>query len=100
MITRSSFDQALMDLNHDIVELGAITIDILEQTKDALLNLDVEKANELIKGDNEVDNREMNILDTAMSIIIREQPVARDLRFLIVAMRISNELERICDHSA
>ena len=100
MITRSSFDQALMDLNHDVVELGAITVEILEKTKVALLNLDVEKANEIIKGDKAIDDREMNILETSMSIIIKEQPVASDLRFLIVALRIGSELERICDHSA
>lgn len=100
MNTRSSFDQSLEELDQQMVELGSMTIATLENTKEALLNLDTEVSKKIIKEDALIDAQELSIVDAVMNIIIKEQPVAKDLRFLMVSFKISSELERICDHCA
>lgn len=99
-MNRASFDQALADLNQDIVELGSRTIQVLEQTKIALTNLDEDLAKKIYDDDDLIDAKEIEISDKCITAIIREQPIAGDLRFLITAMKIGSDLERICDHSA
>lgn len=99
-MNRAAFDQALADVNQDIVELGSRTIQVLEETKVALTNLDEAMALKIYKDDSFIDAKEIDISDKCMNIIIREQPIASDLRFLLTALKISSDFERICDHSA
>lgn len=99
-MNRGSFDQALADVNQDIVELGSRTIQVLEKTKVALTNLDEKLARQIYEEDDFIDAKEIEISEKCMNIIIREQPIARDLRFLLTALKISSDFERICDHSA
>ncbi len=99
-MSRGSFDQALNDVNQEIVELGSRTIQVLEKTKLALTNLDEKLARQIYDEDDLIDAKEIEISEKCMNIIIREQPIARDLRFLLTALKISSDFERICDHSA
>lgn len=99
-MSRGSFDQALNDVNQEIVELGSRTIQVLEKTKLALTNLDEKLARQIYDEDDLIDAKEIEISEKCMNIIIREQPIARDLRFLMTALKISSDFERICDHSA
>ena len=99
-MSRGSFDQALTDVNQEIVELGSRTIQVLEKTKVALTNLDEKLARQIYEEDDFIDAKEIEISEKCMNIIIREQPIARDLRFLLTALKISSDFERICDHSA
>lgn len=99
-MSRGSFDQALNDVNQEIVELGSRTIQVLEKTKVALTNLDESLAKQIYDEDDLIDAKEIEISEKCMNIIIREQPIARDLRFLLTALKISSDFERICDHSA
>ena len=99
-MNRATFNQALEDLNQDIVELGSRTIQVLERTKTALTNLDDVLASQIYEEDDLIDAKEIEISDKCMTIIIREQPIAGDLRFLLTALKISSDFERICDHSA
>ncbi len=99
-MSRGSFDQALNDVNQEIVELGSRTIQVLEKTRVALTNLDEKLAKQIYDEDDLIDAKEIEISEKCMNIIIREQPIARDLRFLLTALKISSDFERICDHSA
>ncbi|MCI0502229.1 MAG: phosphate signaling complex protein PhoU [Fusobacteria bacterium] len=99
-MNRETFDLALNEVNQDIVELGSKTIQVLEKTKVALTNLDENLAKQIYSDDDYIDAKEIEISDKCISIIIKEQPIARDLRFLITALKISSDFERICDHSA
>lgn len=99
-MSRGSFDQALNDVNQEIIELGSRTIQVLEKTKLALTNLDEKLARQIYDEDDLIDAKEIEISEKCMNIIIREQPIARDLRFLLTALKISSDFERICDHSA
>ena len=99
-MSRKSFDQVLSEINYDVVELGALTIQVLEESKEALQNINVALAKQIIKRDEIIDQKEIEIQEKWMNIIIREQPVASDLRFMVVVLKIITELERICDHGA
>ena len=91
-------DKIIENLNKDVIKLGNKIIQVLEKAKYALINLDVCKASEIIKNDKKIDLFEMNVHEKGMNIIIREQPVAGDLRFIISVFKIVSEMERIADH--
>src|SRR5947209_15589535 len=50
-------------------------------------------------GDKEIDHRELEVEETVIRLLATQQPMARDLRFLTAAMKISNDLERVGDHA-
>ncbi len=66
---------------------------------EALLSRDPVKAEAVIEGDKEIDRLEMEIEDDCIGLIALQQPMARDLRILIAALKIANDLERVGDHA-
>src|SRR5438067_11150097 len=66
---------------------------------EALLNRDREKANLVIEGDAELNRLEMEVEQAAVELLALQQPMARDLRFIIGAIKVSNDLERVGDHA-
>ncbi len=65
----------------------------------ALLERDPVRAEGVIRRDREIDDLELEIDDMAVNLLALQQPMARDLRFITMAMRISNDLERVGDHA-
>ncbi len=71
-----------------------------KQIKDsltALINQDLDLAEQVIKGDHEIDHLEHEINDKSLQLIARESPVAKDLRTINVALKVSSEIERMAD---
>ncbi|HXF95545.1 MAG TPA: phosphate signaling complex protein PhoU [Gemmatimonadales bacterium] len=66
---------------------------------EALLSRDAEKAARVIAGDRHVDALELEIEDTVIRLLATQQPMARDLRLLMAALKIANDLERVGDHA-
>ena len=65
----------------------------------ALLTRDKEKADAVIAGDREVDALEVEVERLAVELLALQQPMARDLRFIISAIKVSSDLERVGDHA-
>jgi phosphate transport system protein len=65
----------------------------------ALLERDVAKAQQVIKGDRAIDTMEMEIEAQCIDLLALHQPMARDLRMLTSALKIANDLERVGDHA-
>ena len=65
-----------------------------------LCTADAEGAKEIIKGDSEVNRMERDIEHRCMTLLLRQQPVASDLRFISAAMKVVTDVERIGDHAA
>lgn len=84
-------------LKKHLLELVAMVDINLKDAVWALENKDVALAEKVIQRDEAVDNLEVKIEEFCMRILARHQPVAVDLRFLIAAMKINNDLERIGD---
>jgi phosphate transport system protein len=66
---------------------------------EALLERDAEKARRVIVSDRIIDNMEMEIEEQCINLLALHQPMARDLRMLTSALKISNDLERVGDHA-
>ncbi len=66
---------------------------------DALLKRDSDLARSVVAADRGVDRLEMEIDDLAVSLLALQQPMARDLRLVVSALKVSNDLERVSDHA-
>ncbi|MDO4279277.1 MAG: phosphate signaling complex protein PhoU [Lachnoclostridium edouardi] len=100
MTTRSSFDNELQELNKSLEEMSLMAERAIEKSLEALQNNDSELAKEIIKGDRAVDNMERTIETRCLSLMLRQQPVASDLRHISTALKVVTDLERIGDHAA
>ncbi len=83
-----------------LLSLGALTEDRFRQAIHALNDLDVELATEIIEKDQEIDLKEVQIEEECLKVLALHQPVASDLRSLVVVIKINNDLERIADLAA
>src|SRR3989339_108923 len=91
-------------MQHDIDKLKAKIIAMGEAVEDrvyqatlSVINRDPVKANAVIKGDRDVDDMEVDIEEDCLKILALYQPVAIDLRFIVAALKINSDLERIGD---
>ena len=100
MTTRSSFDNELQELNKSLEEMSLMAERAIEKSLEALQNNDSELAKEIIKGDRAVDNMERTIETRCLSLMLRQQPVASDLRHISKALTVVTDLERIGDHAS
>ncbi len=97
---RSKFDQDLEKLNSELTEMGNLIESSIEAAVTALKAQDVELAKRVIAGDKEVNDMERAIEDLCLKLILRQQPVARDLRLISSALKMITDMERIGDQSA
>lgn len=97
MVVRENFENSLQELQAKMEEMTQLTAESLEKAFAALKTQDVELALRVIEEDNEVDDLEEEINQLAIWLMVKEQPVARDLRKIIGAIKISSEVERIAD---
>ena len=95
--TVSSFDEELKEVAGRVSEMGGLAERMLNDSVQALVRMDKELARRVIAQDKRVDALQFEIEEQAILIIARRQPVASDLRDVISAMRISNDLERVGD---
>ncbi|MDQ0347100.1 phosphate signaling complex protein PhoU [Ancylobacter vacuolatus] len=93
----SSFDTDLKELGRSVVEMGGQSERLVADSVQALVKRDSELAQKVIVLDGPVDLLQREIEEKAVLIIARRQPLAGDLREIVAAMRIANDLERIGD---
>jgi phosphate transport system protein len=91
------FDEELKDLNNDILKMGAYAEEAIHKSIDALKSRDARIARMVIDNDATIDELELAIDEKCIDLIARHQPMARDLRFITVGMKLNAELERIAD---
>ena len=82
-----------------IEKLSVLTIGAYENTLEALKTLDLEIALQIIKQDQDIDDLQEDITEESTLFIIRQQPVASDLRKILMVMRLATEYERIADYT-
>ncbi len=91
------FDKELKDLNQDILKIGILAEEAIHKSVEALKNRDKQMAESVIEDDVNIDTLELVIDEKCIDLIARHQPLARDLRFITVGMKLNSELERIAD---
>lgn len=100
MHSHETFIHQLMDnLRVRLLTMGAKAQQALEDACLAIENRDFPRAAAVLDGDTDIDNLENEIDEASLNILARTQPVARDLRFIMVAVRMVLDLERIGDES-
>ena len=92
-----AYDEDLAGFKTMLAQMGGLAEDQLAKAIDALERRDTLLADQVIAQDDKVDAIEVNVEEKAILTIARRQPVARDLREIMVAIRISSDLERIGD---
>ncbi|MGA9226658.1 MAG: phosphate signaling complex protein PhoU [Mesobacillus sp.] len=97
MVVRGKFDEDLKTLHAKLLELGNFAINALTQSLKALENKDIELALKILEDDADANILEEEINDFAILLIAKQQPVAVDLRRLIVAIKIATDIERMAD---
>lgn len=100
MTARISYEHELTLLNNDLKEMGRLVENAIAQTFIAFEDQDFAKAEEIIKGDRTVNDMERAIESRCLSLILRQQPVASDLRVVSTALKVVTDLERIGDHAS
>jgi phosphate transport system protein len=97
--TVKSYDQQLSLLSRKILEMGGLVEQQLASASEALAARDIELAARVIEQDDRVDDLEEEIDKHAIRLLATRQPMAIDLRLIAMAMKISNDLERIGDYA-
>jgi phosphate transport system protein len=92
-----TLNREIEKLKRQILSLGAIVEDRVNQAVKALQERNAKLAQWVIDGDPEIDQMEVDLEEECLKILALHQPVAIDLRFIIAVLKINNELERIGD---
>lgn len=92
-----AFDEELAELRKLIAQMGGLAEDQFGKSIEALTRSDKRLADLVIAADDKMDKLEKDIEERSITMIARRQPMAHDLRAIIVAIRISSDLERIGD---
>jgi phosphate transport system protein len=95
--TTKAFDLDLQELNRMVAEMGGLAEKLLSDSVDALARRDSEAAQRVVAADPDIDTLQREIEEKSVLTIARRQPMAVDLRDIIGALRVSNDLERIGD---
>ncbi len=90
-------DQEEADLKKDLLKMGTLVENAIFESVEALKELSVEKANKVISDDEVIDELENAIDEKCLDLLALRQPMAGDLRFITMSMKISTDLERIAD---
>ncbi|MDQ0576198.1 phosphate transport system protein [Agromyces albus] len=96
---REVFQQELREVQDRLVEIADLVAESIEKATRAFNESDVSLAEEVIADDDRIDQNTVAIDELAITILARQQPVARDLRIVVSALRISASLERMGDMS-
>lgn len=100
MTARLSFEHELQLLRENLNEMGQLIEKAIENTLYAFEKEDEVLAKEIIQGDRNVNDMEKTIESRCLSLILKQQPVARDLRIVTTALKVVTDMERIGDHAA
>jgi phosphate transport system protein len=93
------FHEQLDQLKQRLLDMSERAEALVDLSVDALLHRDAGKADAVVDGDSELDALEVEVEALAVSLLALQQPMARDLRFIISAIKISSDLERVGDHA-
>lgn len=97
--TRHAFDRALEELQQEILRMGSLVEQAIYNSVQSLASQDVSLAEQVIKGDNVIDQMELEIEDKCLKLIATQQPIAGDLRRISTGFKIITDLERMADNS-
>jgi phosphate transport system protein len=93
------FHEELARLKSQLLEMSSLAEELVGRAMDALAARDADLAALVVEGDKAIDALEVAVDDACIHLLALQQPLARDLRLITMAMKISNDLERVGDHA-
>ena len=100
MRTRTNYDEELRALDVELVRMGNSVEHAIKDTKEAFLNRDVDLAKKVVEHDTKINGHERSIENQCFHLMLREAPVASDLRTVTTSLKVVTDLERIGDQVA
>ena len=95
--TAKAFDADLQELTQKVAEMGGLAEKLIADSVAALTRRDLDLAKRIVAADAAIDALQREIEDKSVLIIARRQPMAVDLRDVVGALRVANDLERVGD---
>lgn len=96
---REYYDLQLNDLNNRIVEMGGLVEKSVAYSAMTLVESDIEKIKKVSEYERAINRKEKEIESLCVNLIMHNQPVAKDLRFISAVLKLVTDLERIGDHA-
>ena len=96
---RTVFDERLAEIHRDLLQLGRMVNETIYKSVKGLINHDADLAQQVIDGDEKINQKENDIDRKCYEIIALQQPNAKDLRRVLSVLRASSDLERMGDHA-
>lgn len=93
------FEELVQELNDQLLVMSGRSEAIIRKAVEALMRRDGTLAEEVFKDDRTIDRMEIEIEERCIELLALQQPLARDLRLITSAIKISNDLERVGDHA-
>jgi len=97
---RNKFDEQLERLHVELIQMGAACEDAISAAAEALLKGDTALADVAEEAEKDIDQREREVENLCLKLLLQQQPVARDLREISAALKMISDLERIGDQAA
>lgn len=97
---RSKFDEQLLQLNRELVSMGALCETAIGASAKALLEGDQGLARTVFETGTQIEQKERSIEGLCLKLLLQQQPVARDLRVISSALKMITDMERIGHQSA
>jgi phosphate transport system protein len=91
------FEEEFKLLNDTLQDMGALVAHSIQRSVLAIVEKNEDYAHQVIRDESRVDQMEVQVDEMVTSLIVREQPVARDMRLVVAAIKISTDLERMGD---
>ena len=100
-VMRNKFDEQLETLNREMINMGELCEHAIETAiKMAMDGASIEMKQDVLDTDSEIDRKEREIENICMKLLLRQQPVARDLRVISSALKMISDMERIGDQAS
>jgi phosphate transport system protein len=94
---RPEFHHEVEDIRSDVARLAASIVELIPRVTDVLLQQDLEGAEYVLRGDDEIDARALDIEERALRVLALQAPVATDLRHVAACLKLAPEIERSAD---
>ncbi len=97
---RNHFDEQLAQLNTELITMGALCEEAISKATKYLIDNDESLKQKVIDTDKQIDQKERDIENLCMKLLLQQQPVAKDLRTISSALKMISDMERIGDQAS
>lgn len=98
-MTREGLDKALSELQQEMLRMGSMVEEAIHLSVVSLAKQDLSLAQQIIDGDDQIDELTLKIEEDCIRLIALQQPIAKDLRVITTILKNAVDLERIADHA-